>query len=124
MAANMRTLGTQVRLRRLIRVHGELVARLLAEPENRELAAASVSRLLTICRDVRELWSSESAPGPEDAAVRRHVTRALTAVEVAIAELEAPGADVARLAAEFQDAAVPLVYMLRGLEDASLARTA
>jgi hypothetical protein len=123
----MRTLGTQVRLRRLIRVHGELVARLLAEPENRELAAAAVSRLLGICADVRGLWSSESArgaAGAEDAALRRHATRALTAVEVAVAELKAPGADVARLSAEFQEAALPLLYMLRGMEDASLARTA
>jgi hypothetical protein len=124
MAANMRTLGTQVRLRRLIRVHGEVAARLLAEPENRELAAAGVARLLAICSDVRELWNAESAPGPDDVAVRRHVTRALTALEVAVAELRAPGADVARLSIEFQDAAVPLVYMLRGLEDANLARSA
>jgi hypothetical protein len=123
----MRTLGTQVRLRRLLRVQAEQAARLLAEPENRELAAAVVARLLSICADVRELWARESAGAPVSddlGAIRRQVTRSLTAVEVAVAELESPGADVARLSGEFQDAAVPLLYLLRGLEDAGLARTA
>jgi hypothetical protein len=123
----MRTLGTQVRLRRLLRVHSELSARLIAEPENRELAGATVARLLAICADVRDLWARESlgAPGSSElAAVRRQVTRSLAAIEAAVAELKAPGADPARLSGEFQDAAVPLVYLLRGLEDAGLARTA
>jgi hypothetical protein len=97
------------------------------EPDSRDLAAAAAARLLSICAEVRELWRRESAggaPSAELSAVRRHVTRALSAAEVAVAELEAPGVDTTRLAAEFQDAAVPLLYLLRGLEDAALARTA
>jgi hypothetical protein len=124
----MRTLGIQVRLRRLLRVQAEAAARLAAEPANRELALAAVAGLLRVCTDIREAWRLESAPVSgaqgELSVVQRSVARALSAIEALVAELQLPGSDVARISAELQDTVVPLIYVLRGLEEPSLARTA
>ena len=62
MDTNMRTLGIQVRLRRLVRAQAEAAERLAAEPQNRELASAAVARLLAICAGVRQAWNLAS-PG-------------------------------------------------------------
>ena len=124
----MRTLGIQVRLRRLLRVAAESAERVAAEPSNRGLAAASVARLLVICGEVRQAWNRESAglraAAGELGTVQKSVARSLSAVEALVAELELPGADALRLWAELQDTVVPLIYVLRGLEEPNLARTA
>ena len=123
----MRTLGIQVRLRGLLRVQAEAAERLAAEPQNRELASAAVRRLLTICADIRQGWNVESSgpvAGGELLTVQRSVARSLSAIEALVAEMELPGADAVRLGGELRDAVVPLVYLLRGLEEPSLARTA
>lgn len=124
----MRTLGIQVRLRRLLRVQAEAAERLAAEPSNRELAAAAVSRLLAVCAEVRQAWNLESAglqaAGGELGTVQKSVARSLSGIEALVAELELPGIDVSRLSVELRDAVVPLIYVLRGLEEPNLARTA
>jgi hypothetical protein len=124
----MRTLAIQVRLRRLLRVASESAQRLAAEPSNRELASASVARLLAVCTDVRQAWSLESsgvrAVPDELCTVQKSVARSLSAIEALVAELELPGADVLRLLGQLQDTVVPLIYVLRGLEEPNLARTA
>src|SRR5438046_3263669 len=102
----MRTLAIQVRLRRLLRVEAEVAGRLAAEPENRDLAAAAVGRLLDICAGIREGWAQESAAGPagdELAALRHAVARSLSTIEAAIAEMQLAGADIGRLSAEVRN---------------------
>jgi hypothetical protein len=52
-STNMRTLGTQVRLRRLTRAFSEALDRLLSEPSERQMAASLVAKLLELTADVR-----------------------------------------------------------------------
>lgn len=123
----MRTLQSQMRLRRLLRVHAELSSRLVAEPGDVLLAGAARDRLLRLTADLRSAWTYESAqdappgsgsqssPGPPEA-LRRHVSRALAAIEAAVAAIDRPGADQQRRAAEFEESALPLMFCLRGLE--------
>lgn len=116
----MRTLRTQVRLRRLIRVHGELLDRLAAEPGDRELRLAAAARLRDLASDVGIAWTAEAAvhrPTAELAVCDAHVKRALRAIDAALAELRRTPAGVDWLRAQFRAAAVPLLLFLRGLEE-------
>jgi hypothetical protein len=125
----MRTLATQMHLRRVLRVQAEYQGRLLVEPDPAPLASAASARLLRLLQDVRATWGRESR-GAELAALRPYVLRTLTAMQAAAAAIARPGADQARLGAEFREAGVPLVFCLRGLDDseapvvAELAQTA
>ena len=116
----MRTLGTQVRLKRLLRIHADYLQRLAVEgAAPAPVAAAAATRLLEVIGDVRAAWAADlraAAPG-EQAALRRHVSRALSSLEASAAALGRPGADARRLAADFRETAVPLVFFLRGLEE-------
>jgi len=112
----MRTLATQMRLRRLLRVQAEYQQRLLTEGPVGPLAAAASARLLQLLQDVRTTWARESQ-GVDLAGLRPHVQRSLAAMEAAAAALEHPGADVSRRGADLRDAGVPLVFFLRGLDD-------
>jgi hypothetical protein len=112
----MRTLATQMRLRRLLRVQAEYQQRLLTEDAVRPLAAAASARLLQLLQDVRTTWTRES-DGVELAGLRSYVQRSFAAMDAAAAALPRPGADVARLGAELRDSGVPLVFFLRGLDD-------
>jgi len=112
----MRTLATQMRLRRLLRAHAEYHERLVTERLTGGLAAAASARLLQLLQDVRVTWARESQ-GVELAGLRTHVQRSFAAMEAAAAALARPGADVARLGAELRDVGVPLVFFLRGLDD-------
>jgi hypothetical protein len=114
----MRTLQTQMRVRRALRVEAEYRRRLQAEGQESDLRGAASARLLQVLRDVRAAWAQESA-GAELAGLRSHVSRWLSAMEAAAAGLEQPGADSAGLSARFWDAGVPLVFFLRGLDDSS-----
>ena len=114
----MRTLQTQMRVRRALRVEAEYQRRLAAEGYSPELARAAGARILQVLRDVRAAWNQESA-GSEVAALRGHVSRWLSAMETAAARLERPGADLGGLSEQFRDAGVPLVFFLRGLDDSS-----
>jgi hypothetical protein len=114
----MRTLATQMMLRRLIRVHGEYARRLKAEPLERELPEALRARLLELVGTVRQAWARESAAAGTAGTelLDRHVRRSLIAVEAAVAVIGAPIQDLQRIEAEFNQAALPLVFFLRGLE--------
>jgi hypothetical protein len=116
----MRALGTQLRLRRLLRAYGDYLERLSAGPEDRRLRAAGRARLLEMLQGLRETWRAEAAEslgGRELAGLRRHVSRSLSAMEAALAGLEQPGTSPERRSLEFQEAALPLVFFLRGLEE-------
>jgi hypothetical protein len=121
----MRTLGTQVRLRRLLRQHGEALDRLRAAPGDLEAAAAARRRLGDLVNDVRDAWSADvSAVRLPVAATElpvfdSHVRRSLRALEGTVAEYDrAPSDDRLQwLAAQFHAAAIPLLLFLRGLEE-------
>jgi hypothetical protein len=112
----MRTLATQMRLRRLLRAQAEYHQRLVTEGAVGPLAAAASARLRQLLQDVRTTWARESQ-GAELAGLRSYVQRSFAAMEAAAAALARPGADVHRLGAELRDAGVPLVFFLRGLDD-------
>ena len=112
----MRTLATQMRLRRLLRTQLEYQQRLVTEGSSGPVAAAASARLLQLVQDVRGTWGRESQ-GADLAGLRSYVQRSLAAMEAAAAALAQPGADVARLGGDLRDAGVPLVFFLRGLDD-------
>jgi hypothetical protein len=118
----MRTLGTQVRLKRLLRVQAELAER-LAQPEaDGRLARVTARRLHEVVADVRSAWQVDRAsvrPGDRLLELERHVARCLGTLEAAAARHGIPGEDPVRLSAEFRETAVPLLFFLRGIEDTS-----
>ncbi|MDQ6742654.1 MAG: hypothetical protein M3170_01145 [Candidatus Dormibacteraeota bacterium] len=114
----MRTLQTQMRVRRALRVEAEYRRRLVTEGHSPDLARAGAARLLHVLRDVRTAWNQESAD-LDVSGLRGHVSRWLSAMEAAAAGLERPGADLGSLSEQFRDAGVPLVFFLRGLDDSS-----
>jgi hypothetical protein len=111
----MRTLATQMRLRRLLRTQAEYQQRLVAEGRAGPLAAAASARLLQLLQDVRATWARESQ-GTDLAGLRPYVQRSFATMQAAAAAMARPGTDVARLGAELRDAGVPLVFCLRGLD--------
>jgi len=112
----MRTLGTQVRLRRLLRVQADYQQRLALEAAPRPVAKAAAARLVDLVTGARATWQQESA-GFDLGRLRGHVSRSLAAMEAAAASLERPGADYPALFGELRDAGMPLVFFLRGLEE-------
>lgn len=118
----MRTLATQVRVKRLLRVQAELAVRLSQPEADLRLARAASRRLLEVLGDVRLAWEGDRAggrPGDGLAELERHVSRSLATLEAAAARHARPGEYVARLSAEFRETAVPLLFFLRGVEDTS-----
>ncbi len=111
----MRTLELQVRVRRLLRIHAEYAARLATEPGSQELAPAARDRLLELLRELRAAWT---ALGPPES-LRRYVLGAAGAMEAAVATLGTPGISLARSVSEFREAALPLLFFLRGVETES-----
>ena len=123
--ANMRTLSTQVRLRRLIRSYGEATDRLMSEPQTRQMAATVVARLLELTGEVREAWRRESLAGQPPEALERYVRDALRTMDLAIAGAEQAGADLELLRSDFEMAALPLEVFMRGLDiEPALQRSA
>jgi hypothetical protein len=123
--ANMRTLGTQVKLRRLIRSYGEAVDRLSGDPLERRMAGSIVDRLLGLDAQVLESWVRESLAAPQPAALDDYVKEALRTSELAIAGLQQAGADLELLRRDFEAAALPLEVFLRGLDvEPALQRSA
>ncbi len=112
----MRTLSTQVKLRRLVRLFGEDVDRLLSEPAERQMAGAIAAKLLELAAQVREAWERESFARPLGAPLGRYVRDQLRTVELAIAGLQQTGADLELLRRDFEGAALPLEVFLRGLD--------
>jgi hypothetical protein len=112
----MRSLQTQVRVRRLLRVYTDYSERLAESPADSGLAAAARNRLSELASSLHEAWAEDSA-SVSLPALRRHVTRTLAAVDQAVAAFGRPGVDPRRLAGELQESALPLLLMLRGMED-------
>jgi hypothetical protein len=124
----MRTLATQVKLRRLIRAFGEAHGRLVSEPAERRVAGSLVDRLLELASDVRDTWRRESLATPPPPAAKvldRYVKDSLRDGELAIAGLNQAGADLELLRGDFESAALPLEVFLRGLDaEPALQRSA
>lgn len=112
----MRTLSTQVRLRRLVRAFSEGLDRLLSEPADRQVISGVAARLEELVAGVRESWTREESLGHPDPALERYVDQALRTAELAIAGLSQEGADLRLLQQDFEDAALPLEIFLRGLD--------
>jgi hypothetical protein len=123
--ANMRTLSTQVRVRRLIRSFDEAVTRLLSNPHERQAAGTVAARLLELASGVRESWRRESAAGQLPRSLDRYVRDALRTIDLAIAGLQQAGADLELLRQDFEGAALPLEIFMRGLDsEPALQRSA
>jgi hypothetical protein len=123
MTTNMRTLATQVKLRRLVRAFGEARSRLASEPLERRVVGSVVDRLLELAADVQTAWRSEA--GSVDPVLGRYVAESLRTVELAIAGLGQAGADLELLREDFEAAALPLEVFLRGLDaEPALQRSA
>ena len=124
-STNMRTLGTQVRLRRLTRAFSEALDRLLSEPSERQMAASIVAKLLELSADVRESWRRESLSGRPAEPLNGFVQEAMRTAEFAIAGLSQAGADLELLGRDFDGAVLPLEVFLRGLDaEPALERSA
>ena len=122
---NMRTLATQVRLRRLDRAFSEALDRLLSEPAEREMVGLISAKLLELASDVRDSWRRESAQTMPAAALDAYVKEALRSAEFAIAALPQTGADLELLGQDFEKAVLPLEVFLRGLDaEPALQRSA
>jgi hypothetical protein len=122
---NMRTLPTQVRLRRLERAFSEALDRLLSEPAEREMVGLISAKLLELASDVREAWRRESAASRPAEALDGYVKDALRTAEFAIAALPQTGADLELLGRDFEGAVLPLEVFLRGLDsEPALERSA
>lgn len=122
---NMRTLETQVKLRRLIRAFAEAQNRLAYEPIDRRMAGSLVDRLLELSGGLRDSWRREHALRPLDAPLERYVKESMRTVELAIAGLGQAGADLELLREDFESAALPLEVFLRGLDaEPALQRSA
>jgi NTP pyrophosphatase (non-canonical NTP hydrolase) len=121
----MRTLSTQVRLRRLIRAFAEAVDRLGSEPAERQMSASVAARLLELSGEVRQSWTRESLGGPEIDSLKRYVRDSLRTIDLAIAGLQQQGADLELLRRDFEVAALPLEIFMRGLDaEPALQRSA
>lgn len=112
----MRTLPTQVRLRRLVRVYSEYAARLADSPGDIPLAEAARTKLFDLAGHVHDAWAGDSTTVPIPA-IRRHVSATLATMDLAVASLGRRNTDPDLLADQLKDAAVPLLLMLRGMED-------
>jgi hypothetical protein len=121
----MRTLATQVRLRRLIRTSAEAWNRLASDPLERARVGSVVDLLLGLAAEVREAWIRERLATPADPPLERYVDGALRSAELAIAGLQQAGADLELLRGDFEAAALPLEIFLRGLDaEPALQRSA
>jgi hypothetical protein len=121
---NMRTLATQVRLRRLIRSFAEAHSRLLA-PSERPLAGTLTDRLQALNGDVQDAWRRESLASRPGEALDGFVADSLRSAGLAIAGLAQDGSDLELLREDFERAALPLEIFLRGLDaEPALERSA
>jgi len=122
---NMRTLATQVKLRRLIRAFGEAQDRLATEPLERKLVGPVVDRLIELAADVTHAWRREALLRPLEAPLEAYAADSLRTMELAVAGLAQTGADLGLLRQDFETAALPLEVFLRGLDaEPALQRSA
>jgi len=112
----MRTLSSQVRLRRLVRAFADALERLLSAPADRQVVPGTVLRLGELLAGVQDAWARERAAGRPDAPLERYVSESLRTAGLAIAGLGQEGADLELLERDFEEAALPLEVFLRGLD--------
>ncbi len=121
----MRTLITQVKLRRLVRAFADSTGRLASEPAERRLAGSVADRLGELAEDVRAAWGRESLAGGLEPALAGYAADSLRGIQLAIAGLQQEGADLELLSDDFAAAALPFEVFLRGLDaEPVLARSA
>ena len=118
----MRTLATQLRLRRLVQAHAGFVRRLREDTLDRSpVAAGAVHRLLELVEGVRRSWQQEcalamalgsEAAGPAAGRVRRH----LAALRAGAAALEIADLSLDQLEGEFRAEAASLTAFLEDLD--------
>src|SRR5258708_7397018 len=121
----MRTLSTQVRLRRLIRSFDEAVNRLLSDPHERSAAGSVAARLPERATAVREAWRHENGPGRLPKALGGYGRDGMRTMGLAIAGVQQAGADLELLRQDFEEAALPLEIFMRGLDaEPALQRSA
>jgi hypothetical protein len=121
----MRTLSTQVKLRRLIRSTSEAFSRLRWQPAERRMVGSIVDRLLGLAAEVRESWAQDAESGRPGEPLSVFVAESLRTVELAIAGIGQEGSDLELLRQDFERAAVPLEVFLRGLDvEPALQRSA
>jgi hypothetical protein len=121
----MRTLATQVKLRRLVRTSAEAWNRLTSDPLELSRAGSTVDRLLGLAAEVREVWRREAATGALDEPLERYVSESLRSAELALSGLQQAGADLELLRDDFEAAVLPLEVFLRGLDaEPALQRSA
>ncbi|HKV88035.1 MAG TPA: hypothetical protein VJT78_08575 [Candidatus Dormibacteraeota bacterium] len=121
----MRTLSTQVRLRRLIRAFDEAVDRMLSEPLEGRRAGSVVARLRELAEQVADAWRRENAARSLGGSLERYVEDSLRTIELAVAGLDQAGADLELLRGDFEDVALPLEVFMRGLDsEPALQRSA
>ena len=122
----MRTLATQVKLRRLIRAFGEARSRLASEPVDRmdgRVVGSVVDRLVELAADVQAAWRREA--GSVEPVLAGYVAESLRTAQLAAAGLGQAGADLDLLRQDFEAAALPLEVFLRGLDaEPALQRSA
>ena len=112
----MRTLGTQVRLRRLIRTYDDSWRRVTLDPLQMPRVGSVVDRLLELAAELRESWDRESAAGGLEPTLENHVADSLRSIELSVAGMQQAGADLNLLRGDFEAAALPLEVFLRGLD--------
>src|SRR2546428_1246926 len=103
----MRTLATQVKLRRLIRAFGEARFRLMSEPPDRRIVGSTVDRLLELAGDLRESWRRENALRPLEAPLERYVKESLRTGQLAVPGLRPAGPGPGPVARGLASAAPP-----------------
>src|ERR1700737_845914 len=114
--SNMRTLQSQVKLRRLIRSTSEAMTRLRWEPVQQAMAGSIVDRLLELAAEVRESWAQEAVAGRPGEPLSAFVAESLGSVELAIAGGAQDGSDLELLSQVFERSSLPLEVFLRGLD--------
>ena len=125
LCTNMRTLATQVKLRRLLRTSAEAWNRLASDPLELARAGSTVDRLLALSAEVREAWKHEVEAESLDEPLERYVRESLRSAELAITGLQQAGANIELLRADFEAAALPLEVFLRGVDaEPALQRSA
>ncbi len=108
----MRTLQTQVKLRRLIRSTAEAFSRLRWQPAERRMADAIVDRLLGLAAEVRESWAEDALSGRPGEALSAFMAESLRMAELAISGAAQEGSDLELLRQDFERAALPLEVFL------------
>ena len=121
----MRTLSTQVRLRRLIRSVDEALNRLQSDPNERRMAGSTSARLQELAEAVRDSWRRENASSQLPRSLERYVREALRMIDLTLVGIQQAGADLELLRQDFEQAALPLEIFMRGLDsEPALQRSA